>query len=92
MLEVETPGQSRRLAQAASFGPGPSPAANYHDAALGYVADLFRRGRVHLASAGASADGIANPIATKTHQLEGADHTLRLTRLRFDCGFDCVRF
>jgi hypothetical protein len=92
-LEVEAPGQARRfLAQAAAFGPGPSAAANYHDAALGYVADLFRRGRIHLARAGQSTDGIANPIATKTHQLEGDDRTLRLTRLRFDCGFDCVRF
>ena len=83
--------RARFLARAASFGPGPAPAPDHQSAAEGYVADLFRRGRIHLAATGESRDGIANPIATKTHQLVGTDRTLRLARLRFDCGFDCAR-
>jgi hypothetical protein len=92
-LEVQAPGAARRfMAQAASFGPGPATAPDLDRAAQGYVADLFRRGRVHLPPAGQRRDGIANPIATKTHELERDGRTLRLVRLRFDCGFDCARF
>jgi hypothetical protein len=92
-VQVEAPGESRHfLARAASFGPSPALAPDHQDAARGYVADLFRRGRIHLTKTGETKSAIANPIATKTHQLVGDGQTLKLSRLRFDCGFDCARY
>lgn len=54
-----------------------------------FLEDLFRRGRVEMASFGDADIRISHPFAKKTHELAKEKGGLALRRRCFDCGFDC---
>lgn len=54
-----------------------------------FLEDLFRRGRVELASHGDEDKRTTHPFSKKTHELVRERAGLALRRVRFDCGFDC---
>ena len=53
-----------------------------------FVEDLFRRNRLDLASDARAAGAPLQFPRTVTHRFERTDGSLRIRRLRVDCGFD----
>lgn len=77
----------RFLVMPAALGPGPLTAPTHDEAAEGYVADLFRRGRVEIGSHGDPRARVVHPLSQKTHQVVKEPQGLALVRVKFDCGF-----
>jgi hypothetical protein len=73
---------------AARLGGGSHPSTSSEAAAMAFVEDLFRRGKVHVGATRRIAAALpATPHPLKSHQLvkEGGDVVLR--RSLFDCNF-----
>jgi hypothetical protein len=69
--------------------PQPAP----EQAAKDFLEDLIQLGRIELKVSGTTAGAFAltQPKSSrlKTHEIVKEGTSLRLRRVRFDCGFDC---
>jgi len=88
-LVVAVPAQPRSLhvsSAAIDLGPAQPPAGE--KAALSFINDLFRRGRVDTAGHADPESGLVHPFIRKTHELVAEDDHVGLRRHTFDCGLD----
>jgi hypothetical protein len=76
-------------ASGAGFAAGELTPPASAQAAKDFFEDLLQLGRVESSDAAGFVTSFARSHARKTHRLEKERDSLRLVRVRFDCGFDC---
>lgn len=80
-------------ASAAVLGVGAMPQPAPEQAAKDFLEDLIQLGRIELKVSGTTAGAFAltqsKSSRLKTHEIVKEGTSLRLRRVRFDCGFDC---
>jgi hypothetical protein len=86
-LLCETPSQPRRIAASAAGNDiGPVKAPGSETAALSFVEELFKRGRVDCDGVAPDATRFDPVIGLKTHRLEASNDAVVLRRVLCDCG------